>query len=58
MKTLKEFAKKTTAGLVTDMVAHEKMRWPPYCLSFAFQPMRPVKENTPTGDKTKPISKP
>lgn len=51
MKTLKEFAKKTTANLVTGMVAHEKMGWPPYCLSFAFQPMRPVKENADTDDK-------
>ncbi len=51
MKTPKELARKMTASLVTDIVAHEKRVWPPYCISFAFQPMRPVKENTGTDGK-------
>lgn len=51
MKTSKELARKMIASLVNDMVAHEKRVWPPYCVSFAFQPVRPVKENAGTDDK-------
>ena len=52
MNRPKEIIKDVSKQLVTNMIKHDITGWPPDCLMFAYQPVRPTdKSNIGTEDK-------
>lgn len=42
MNNPKEIIKDASKQLVTNMIKHDITGWPPDCLMFAYQPIRPT----------------
>lgn len=42
MNNPKEIIKDVSKQLATSMIKHDMTGWPPDCLMFAYQPIRPI----------------
>lgn len=40
----KEIIKDVSKQLATNMIKHDMTGWPPDCLMFAYQPIRPIQQ--------------
>ena len=46
MKKGKELVKDFSKNLIHRMVKKDSAGWPPHCATFAYQPVRPCRENS------------
>lgn len=50
MENVQAKAKKVLSSLVNAMIDHDNEEWPPECIMFTYQPVRPLRGRTVDAD--------